>query len=945
MQCHGGLKGPLRRIIRSLGNDPVGSACRQTPRRNLTGGRATSSPPERCNSLRDDDRPLRPLDAPFPPQSRGPVAPESQPPQGHTTQNIPPASHSRPEREEEEAAHDDRQSDWRKQPKLASSRPSAISHVDQNASSAVSEGFTPSSFNKECHQATEKSSNRLMTRKTLAKAPIKDGQDFSERYNAKSRRGLISRERNQSRAHQMQQERHHYPGSEDWRVILRMLDANTPAGSERYKKKLETVMLPKGILARFNGIAGASLKEIMEHTGCHVQIARGGTQITNAADIFAGLDLLGSSSQITHALKILPQYLDVMSTEEVTGTHASGGLNDHVLERTKRSDEEMRLAGLSAPDDAGQRDQASAEETDVEHDENKLYREEDEPASISTPIRSIWAEDRTRKLSMYDVLDERQKSLTTPLKVSAYVADLCQDVPRGLHRALYKSRRPLSKRDHVQIVEEKLVKLFSTPGIASMVTSYAVDRAIGFLAKHNNFAAFRGIYNALEEGGYTFTASNWNRCLAAAAVAGDVHNYRYTLKVMLRHGTKPNPMTWATLHDLMCRRFPLDSAFVVETMRDKGLLWHYGAAQLVAQGSVTNDLKAHLASRGRLATFFKWYDNRFSSGYGLESFNWLTVDVVNRMVAVLISHGQTRNAFEVLSEFRRRNGEKALDTVTLNTFLTSSLRDGDPQSAVATLQHFRVGEPGALVPDSVSYTILFSIAWRRRYFNMLRVIWRYASATGQIGFNMRHRIQKNLNFIVAQEDKSRGDVWRTFAAKFVIGTSDGWRHSPKDKDNAVVAEDLTLNALESQLLCNVSLGSLPKDSPQFEERRNFFSRVLTDDLTQVGLSRPAIPLAELLKAAWQKDREWKERGLGLPRNYNENTFREMLEDGIKVPMEEGHGKLETRAWEVPALLRQVSTKEATADVKEYAEGGETHDVKIEEFEAKTSRLSEMFSDA
>lgn len=911
MQCHGGLKGPLRRIIRSLGNDTVGSSCRSYPQRHLS-GRATSSPPEPCSPARD--RRPRAFDSSRRPNPRTTSGRDGCPAQRYSIQSSPPASHSEPEQKDE--AHDDfwRQLELHEDdiPKSTLSDPNSAFNGGQNITEGSHTHFHTPSLHNASSETTNPPPDRVVIRRCWVDAPVKDTHQFSERYIANITKVSVSQTRNRLRAHHMQQERHDYESSDDWRVVLRMLDDHTTAGHKLYKKSLETVMLPKGVLARFRSNAGASLKEIQEHTGCHVQIRRGAPHYSTVVDAFAGLDLLGSPWQITHALKILPQYLDVMPAQEMVGIHASSNLTDHVLQRRVRSDEDMSLASISAPNTANIQEQDSLDEGDVENVEHQMDERDESSATITTPIRSVWAEKRTRRLNMYGLLDKRLKSLSTPLDVSAYVEDLCQPVPRLVHKALYKTRIPLSQQGHVRIVMEKLISLFSAPGVARMATSHAVDRAIRFLTKHNNFAAFRELYDALEDGGYTFTVSNWNCCLAAAAKVGDVHNYKYTLTTMLRHKVKPDPVTWATLHDLVCRRCPSETNCVLETMRNKGLLSDDGAAKLVAQNAVTNDLKAHLAQRGDLYTFYRLYDNRFGTMYGLGSFNWLTVDVANRMVAVLLSLGRSNDAFGVLSEIRKRQGERPLETVTMNTFLTSSLRDMDPASAVAIVKHFRVGQVGALVPNNVTYTILFAIAWRRRYFNMLRVIWRYACMSGFVGFSMRHRVEKNLNFFLPKQpvedmNVSRENVWRALAAKFIIGISGGsgyYTDAPREAG---------LSILETQLLNSVSLGSLRPESSLHQGRKNFFRHVLTDDFTEATLSKPVLPLAELLRSAWEKDRAWKERGLGQAKNYSNDMFKEMLKDGIKVPIEAGDGILETRAWEIPALLRQNLRSEKVDD--------------------------------
>jgi hypothetical protein len=890
MQCHGVLKGPLRRIIRSLGNErwhltgrdsAAESHVHQTPS-------ATShsplhpyptTPPERCRPTHHQQQ--RTLESPRRPRPRHLPGPHHRPsrPYTTTTNTLPPD-----ESPLKAEAREDRPIDGNDDPKLAPSRSKPL-------------------LDDASHRPNAPPSNGAVFRRTLTDASVKDTDDFSQRYRAACRRSLIGRSEGHSRAYEIQKERHDYASSDDWRVALRMLDDNTAPGQKLYTKRLETVSLPRGVLARFHDTAGVSIRVIMENTGCHVQVARGSRSSKNAG-VLTALDLLGFPSQISHALEILPRYLHVLSAEGLIKSDASSNLKDHHIERRVRSDEEMRAASLSEPETNHRQHYGPLDEENVEPLEHELHGKEGCSRSVATPLRSVWAEERTRKWNMYDALHQRPRPLyfSNPLQLSAYVADLCQYVPRSARETLGKTIKPFSQHGHVQIVIKKLVDLFSAPDTARMVTSQAVDRAISFLTGHSNFAAYREVFRELEDGGYQFTASNWNCCLAAAAKIGDVHNYRYTLTMMLRSNVKPTPSTWATLHDLMCRRFPLEAEFVVKHMRDKGLLCDHGAAKQIAQSSVSNDLKRHLTLGADLATFFKFYDNRFSSVYDLENFEWLSVDVVNRMTHDLLTIGRTEDAFTVLEEFHRRSGERPRETVTLNTFLTSALRDMDAASAVATLKYFRIGQPGAIVPNSVTYSILFAIAWRRRYFNMIRVIWRYACTSGHVDYSMRFRVKKSLKYFLLEENagdgenKSRGRVWSAFAGKFAIGIRYGHKTT-----------GTRTSRLGRQFLESVHMGDDVEEGSQRpeEKRKSDIRRVFEDDRKKVALFRPVLPLAELLQSAWKKDRDWKERGTGGGESFTEGMFEDMLKDGIEVPMERGDGMLETRSWEVPALLRRT----------------------------------------
>lgn len=932
MQCHGGLKGPLRRIIRSLGNDGPGTTRIAHPQRHLTGWAARSpSPLEKCSPARDSGGRQRTCVSPRRPHADSQSRPDRYSSRAYVTQSSPPAQSVEPELKEEGRVGNRIVEHEESKPALH--KPMTV--VD--AEEAALPGRCPD-LDKNTRESCNHSPNDLVTkgsieashehqtsvppvRRVPLKAPVKDGEQFSRRYTANFRKVEVHKYESRLRAHEIRQERHVYVGSEDWRDIFRMLDENTIAGARLYKKRLETAVLPKGVVARFTGNAGAALKEIQEHTGCHVQIAGGVPRSKKVSDTFAGLDFMGSSSQIKRALEMLPQLLDVLPVEQKMGIHGSRKLDEFAIERKDRSGEELNSASVPLADGSLEHQDPASNDRGIEQELDRWDEEDEKWTSPSTVIRAVWTEDRLRKLRVRNVLDKPPESLSTPLEVTAYVEDLCQSVPRSIRRLRGKDHVREIKMGHVQTVMRKLISLFSTPVVARMATSHAIDRAIQFLAKHSNFAAFRELYVALEDGGYTLTTSNWNCCLAAAAKADDVHNYRYTLKVMLRHEAKPDPVTWATFHDLMCRRFPRGRRLIEDSMAEKGLLSDSKAARLLVQNCINHDMKQHMALGGDLQTFVRLYDNRFNSLYGLQKFQWLTVDAVNRMAAVLIPLGRLVDAFNLLKEFHERNGESAaLEVATLNTFLTSSLRDRDLRSAVATLKHFRVGQPGAVVPDEITYRILFTIAWDRLYSNVVRVIWRYACANGHVSKSILKRMKTSLGFPLPAElpdgqHLTRGYIWRrTFAAKFAIGLNSGLN----DKKDASL-EGTGLTNFETRLLQMESQEDLPHDSPLLEARWKFLENTFDKDLASAGLVQPKLPFHLLMESACTKDRAWRHRGLFFTDRFSKDMFEQMLRDGQQVPMEAGDGALEIRSWEVPAILRQSPADEQFDDDSSEAE--------------------------
>ena len=739
-----------------------------------------------------------------------------------------------------------------------------------------------------------------------------------QRYLRAWRTSELQRNKKRLGGYMRQKTRHPYH-SDNWRPIFWLLEKTTLVGEQHHRKILEIVKVPKNVHARFTADAGEVLLEIMLRTGSHLQVES--TSGTHEEFEFTSLSLLGTQFQNTEALNLLPRFVEIYSP---TGSYSSKGWHPYVLERrNKRTLKHHSLAVDSkqwAHQDGEDEELSDADLKSLETALGQVTKNDFVGSSIAESVRAVWAVDRRKHTSKIAL--PRRPMIGGALELSNYVRDLMSPIPKLARGALSHSVESQEPNDYFETVIEELISLLEDPGIILHMSKQILDQAFAFLVKHNQFPAAHQIYTKLAACGYAFHASNFNVLLAAAAKVGDVHNFEYALTLMLRRKIRPTATTWSAFHRLIHRRFPADANIVADAMRTRGLLSDPAAAKEVVQNSVEGDLTAHLAQQGSLASFLELYDTRYRFSRGHEGFEWLTVDVVNRMVKTFLAHGRMHDAYQVLETFQHREPKASLSTATLNTFLTSSLQASDPSTAIAVINWFRIGEEGALTPDHITFSILFNIAFKRRYFNMLRVVWRYACSMGLVERTMSHQIRKSLLSFApgTVEEKgdeiSRGQLWRTWAGKFAVGVADGITNSlpPLEKVADIETHAVRSKRAEStppaivanrshpyqplsekaqKLIRMASEPPLAKGVDESITRRKKLQSLLIADLKQVMELKPVLPLSTLLARALQKDLEWKKKGFGHPKAFltaeaESTMFAEMMADAIHVPMMKGN---------------------------------------------------------
>jgi hypothetical protein len=779
---------------------------------------------------------------------------------------------------------------------------------------------------------------REPTKSTVKTNPVfKEKVGFNDRYFLANTAQDKERMKEQARRHQLMAERHEFSEKKAWHGTVNVLSQDSPEGAKNHKKRMETIRLPEGIYVRWLRDPGECILEVMQRTGSHVQVVPG-----KDAGLFSSLTLLGLPSQNAAARRLL-QESDFLGAVSADDLDALKSLADYHL-RSEISDRHGRALKEGDDNDGGEIDESLydlLDDVELGQLENAVDIMTENKAADTTPgrlenavdamdeqapTRAVWSQHsgtfdikRTAKNSMRDSVLETLHTAapTSALSLAARIEDLTAPIPRQVWLKSFDSL------DHAKaVIHRELVALLASPENAHLVTPLAAARALKHLAHHMKFPAIRKIMNALKDTKLIIDVDVFNTLLAAAAKAENTHGFHYIVLAMRNRGVPPNASTWMHFLTLTMKRFPEDTDKVRSRMQKKAI-----DADLSTKIETLETYSAAL-----LASFIESYPEASFQDFvksvsdDMPGVRWLTCFSANKMCHHLLKTGNTAMAFEVIDELVIRGGGP--DAVTLNTFLGAAEKDGNMEMAVAILRKFHdlnaTSTPLARtnaerftslprihdlsIPlDRVAFQLLISLAWQRKYFNSLRVFWRYACCAGQASGKFPRKLRESIRF-AADEDvmttwsdsntNARTQMWKGWAAKFAIGAQADLdsRHAAKVLSAARGVRTARAGIVDDDTA--TASASMQQLSPRLPRRSATKERmqILAEDEKAVQSLLPTRPLVDVAEEAYEKDREWKTNLVGLPKGLKkfesaELMFDYMLRYGIEVPMAVGDATL------------------------------------------------------
>ena len=306
--------------------------------------------------------------------------------------------------------------------------------------------------------------------------------------------------------------------------------------------------------------------------------------------------------------------------------------------------------------------------------------------------------------------------------------------------------------------------------------------------------------------------------------------------------------------------------------------------------------------------------------------SWLTKSSGNKIIHALGARGLISRCWDFLfvmdSRFIKPN------QVSINTILNHCKQSGNITGAIELIRSL----PSSIefIPDEMTYHTLFEMAWRKKSYNLAKVVWRYACLNAATTRSMRVRMIASLqnSKSICGPDQSQRQIFGHSAGQFISAI----RHFP---DHPVLAfqrefkNTVGFEVLESPSEVqnshyshtedtsgpNQSRSSAPSEfggcrhlhdcEPLYSESdaSTINSPTIRRSVTSVQPKpprgylkfislecgvfqwwRPVRPLADMLVEAWELDQQWIS-GRGQEKQREIRRIAWKLQNAITVPIQ------------------------------------------------------------
>jgi hypothetical protein len=429
-------------------------------------------------------------------------------------------------------------------------------------------------------------------------------------------------------------------------------------------------------------------------------------------------------------------------------------------------------------------------------------------------------------------------------------------IPRQLQRELYEGTET-----HNRTVAQVLESLFSDPRSEPFISTRALNYALQFTGKHTEISdTSTFLFEKARSIGLSIQVDTFNILIEESLRQNNLEYYRSLVASMQRMEVVPNGMTWVAL--LRVTKSHAGRRAILQHIRTRWQrdpeIWKQVAIELVS---------TDFARLVRLEKSFDYFvdlmDHTFPS-------SWLSARCINRMLNVCAEKKLWDVVPRILDLAERRGGH--FNSSTQTSLLKIFQKRGSLRDSIDLLEsHFAktIGRDSAF-----AIPMVFMTAWNNRFYNVCRVLWRYASVHGNITSTMQHVVALSLIKNNDESNDSASHLWRITAGKIIVGT---------DLDMSDLApqyKHLNREGLTDPM--KILARWTPDDGPR-QEQLSLAYTVMQRDLTAYKRFWPFRPqqLFDLLRRAYKIDCGWMHEK--KVRKYSDLEW--MMESAIHVPLQ------------------------------------------------------------
>ena len=490
-----------------------------------------------------------------------------------------------------------------------------------------------------------------------------------------------------------------------------------------------------------------------------------------------------------------------------------------------------------------------------------------EAASSPSVVRLLQSREKNH-LTDYELLRAGQLPRKAVHSLSSFLHLIelwtAPNVPRLAKRDFSKA----SGKDYDEVVARELVRFSTSPSTAKFASAAALDHILYFLSQHPNLTNHvMPIYRHHQKSQMALSRRTYSSMLLLLLRVGKMPSFHQVLSDMAEEGCGPDFRVWQTI----LRAEPsLEKKYALTgLMTQKGLLQEKSIkGVVVAEIAVAELVATRSAKLPTGEQFISSMDARFGA-------DWMSESTLRLIWRFCERWREYSLAFDLLAEAQKRGVHLSSSTTT--SFLRLLLRRGSIEDSISLLRSHLVRTTGR--DDAAVIPVLFLAAWRRRSYNVCRLLWSYAAVRGLTSKVMQERVTNslrqfptlNLSQACTGTSSNAGDGWTRQAGVVIIGVGTDFNALSQ----SIRLIDLPPTSSEAETEVNAESN---------QDDLNFAQKIVQSDLE--AWKRFAIPSSarflDLLHQAYDKDLEWKQNGIGLARGGQSVAW--MIENSIEVKL-------------------------------------------------------------
>lgn len=337
-------------------------------------------------------------------------------------------------------------------------------------------------------------------------------------------------------------------------------------------------------------------------------------------------------------------------------------------------------------------------------------------------------------------------------ELAEFVEDLVRPRNYRIVNKVYDPRNPEAYPNEMR-VERSLVAIFEDEGNQQFLSTGALNYALKYLLDHEFLASARAVFARAE---HLATVDSFNLFLRSAARQQNLTKFHEFLTDMGQMNIRPNSDTWVAFVD--CVVVPGIKRDIINRITERGYVTGLRAQRSLMQYIGVDSFQEHMVKGGDVDSFMTKMQETYNEAFSINN------ALLNQM-------------FDVIFKLRKFRAADRLLEITLqqglpvnNQTLVLLLRIFRNNINMAIWSLFEITKDREIHWNSSVYERLFLIAFKKRKYNICRVVWRHACMHRFVTYKMQQCVVMSL--VTNKLFKSRSpeaDIWPQTAGKVIVG--------------------------------------------------------------------------------------------------------------------------------------------------------------------------------